>query len=183
MRRMQTVVGVLFAAVALCALGGCGGNSSASSPPDSSASGVAASSPDQGQVARGAALAAYEGMWQAEQTAALTADWQSPVLAQYAGGSALSVLVRGLYSLQLQHLVIKGHLVVNADVTSSTPAADPTSAQIRDCSDDTHWLVYKQSGGLQDNVPGGHRHVTATVSDSSGTWKVTELNTGAEGTC
>lgn len=133
--------------------------------------------------AKSAALGAYNGMWADEQAAAVTADYQSPLLAEHATGAALSVLVRGLYSLRLQHLVIKGQLATHPEVTSLTPPAHPTAAAVVDCFNDSHWLAYKDAGGLQDNVPGGRRHVTATVTDVSGVWKVTELNTGAEGTC
>lgn len=129
------------------------------------------------------ALAAYNAMWADEQAAAVTAHYQSPLLARHATGAALSVLVRGLYSLRLQHLVIKGHLVTHPQVTSLMPMPSPTSAAVSDCFDDTHWLAFNAAGGLQDNVPGGHRRVTATVTDANGIWKVTQLDTGVEGTC
>lgn len=40
---------------------------------------------------------AYLGMWQAFFTASRTADYQSPSLDHYAAGSALELLVHGLY--------------------------------------------------------------------------------------
>ncbi len=130
-----------------------------------------------------AALDAYSGMWQAEEVAARTDDYQSPLLPARASGAALSLLVRGLYDYRLQHLVIKGQLVLHPKVTSLTPSGDPTTANILDCSDDTHWLVYKTSGGLQNNIPGGHRRTTAVVQEVGEQWKVTKLDAGAEGTC
>lgn len=39
-----------------------------------------------------------------------------------------------------------------------------------DCFDDTHWLVYKSSGGLEDNSPGGHRKVSAVVQSGGIVW-------------
>jgi hypothetical protein len=54
---------------------------------------------------------------------------------------------------------------------------------VSDCFDDTHWLAYKATGGLENNVPGGHRKISAVVTDIDGTWKVTQLDTGAEGSC
>ncbi|MHB8452696.1 MAG: hypothetical protein ACYDAQ_19920, partial [Mycobacteriales bacterium] len=133
--------------------------------------------------AAAAALAAYNGMWADEVVAARTADYQSPLLAQHAAGAALSLLIRGLYSYRLQRLVIKGQLVTHPVVTSLSPPGDPTKATVLDCSDDSHWLVYRAAGGLENNVPGGHRRVTAVVREVGGVWKVTELSTGAEGTC
>ena len=76
-----------------------------------------------------------------------------------------------------------GTPVTHPTVTSLTPATDPTQANVSDCFDDTHWLAYKATGGLENNVPGGHRHVSAVVTDIAGTWKVTQLDTGAEGSC
>ena len=63
------------------------------------------------------------------------------------------------------------------------PQPELTQATISDCFDDTHWLVYKDTGGLQDNVPGGHRRIQATVVDTGGVWKVTQFSGEAEGTC
>lgn len=68
-------------------------------------------------------------------------------------------------------------------MTSLMPMPSPATAAVLDCFDDTHWLAFKASGGLQDNVPGVHRRVTATVTKVAGLWKVTVLDTGAEGTC
>lgn len=122
-------------------------------------------------------------MWADEVAAARTADYQSPLLAHHAAGAALSLLIRGLYSYRLQHLVIKGQLVTHPVVTSLSPPGAPTEATVLDCSDDTHWLVYRAAGGLENNIPGGRRRVTAVVRDLGGVWKVTQLNTGAEGSC
>lgn len=122
-------------------------------------------------------------MWADEVAAAATADYQSPLLARHAAGAALSLLVRGLYTYRQKGLVAKGQPVTHPQVTSLSPAADPTQATVLDCFDDTHWLVYKVSGGLENAVPGGHRRVTAVVQDVGGVWKVTGLTTGAEGTC
>jgi hypothetical protein len=134
-------------------------------------------------IAEGEALVAYRGMWADMASAARTADYQDPILAQHASGAALSVLVQGLYSYRQEGLVIMGTPVTHATITSVAPAANPTVANVSDCFDDTHWLAYKASGGLENNVPGGHRQVSAVVTDTNGTWKVTTLETGAEGSC
>jgi hypothetical protein len=170
--------------VGVVVLSACGGTSSKTSSPvsDSTSVGLTTSTPMVPPAAT-AALVAYTGMWDAEEVAARTDDYQSPSLPAHASGAALSLLVRGLYDYRLQHLVIKGQLVLHPRVTSLTPSGDPTTAEVVDCADDSHWLVYKASGGLKDDIPGGHRRVTATVQYAAGAWKVTELNSGAEGTC
>jgi hypothetical protein len=184
-RHLTRPVAVAGLATALGALTGCGASShvAARSTPATVPTTLAVTASAPPPAAASAALAAYNGMWQSEQTAALTADYNSPLLSEHAAGAALSILVRGLYSAHLQNLVVKGALVTHPRVTMLTPAQGPTQATIVDCFDDTHWLNYKASGGLQNGVPGGHRRVTATVTDSTAGWKVTLLNVGAEGTC
>jgi hypothetical protein len=122
-------------------------------------------------------------MWADMVSAAATTDYQDPILAEHASGTALSTLVQGLYSDRQQGIVIMGKPITHATIISLTPAADPTQANVSDCFDDSRWLAYKATGGLANNVPGGHRQVSAVVSDIAGTWKVTELATGAEGSC
>jgi hypothetical protein len=139
--------------------------------------------PSPATIARQEALAAYRAMWEDMATAAKTADYRSPLLAQHAAGAALSILVRGLYTDKRTGIVVKGQPVTNARVVSLSPPANPTKASIVDCFDDRHWLNYKVSGGLQNSVPGGLHHTTATVSDINGVWKVTQLHVEASGTC
>jgi hypothetical protein len=182
-------VAVASAPLTLSACGGgshSAGNSSVTTTSGSSSrdAPTSTSSPSTPSLrAAGNALAAYRGMWANMVVAARTADYQDPILAQHASGAALSTLVQGLYSYRQQGLVIMGTPVTHPTVTSLTPSADPTQANVSDCFDDTHWLAYKTTGGLENNVPGGHRQVTAVVSDIGGTWKVTQLDTGAEGSC
>jgi len=115
--------------------------------------------------------------------AARTADYRSPLLPHHAAGKALSILVRGLYTDKRMGIVGKGHPVTNARVVRLSPPASPTRAFIVDCFDDTHWLNYKVTGGLQNNVPGGLHRTTATVVDADGVWKVTQLHVETSGTC
>ena len=122
-------------------------------------------------------------MWADMVTASLTSDYQSPLLSEHASGEALSVLVQGLAKNQAQGIVTKGEPVLHPQVTSLTPAANPTQATISDCFDDTHWLEYKTSGGLVNNIPGGQHATMAIVMDTGGTWKVTQLAVQATGTC
>jgi hypothetical protein len=122
-------------------------------------------------------------MWSDMVTASQTSDYKSPLLSEHASGSALSVLVQGLAKNQALGIVTKGKPVLHPQVTSLTPAADPTQATITDCFDDTHWLEYKSTGGLVDNTPGGRRATTAILVDTNGSWTVTQLAVQATGTC
>lgn len=182
---VRQLAGVIVAVLLLCAA--CGSAARVAGPPQLPTTSVAPPSsalpkPNPDPVTA-AVVAAYNGMWADEQVAALTSDWQSPLLAQHASGAALSLLVRGLYSYRMQHLVIKGQPVTHPAISALTPTCAPRRATVRDCFDDTHWLVYKAAGGLKNNVPGGHGRVTAVLSQLNGTWKVTELTTAAAGTC
>ncbi|MFC9916635.1 hypothetical protein [Streptomyces sp. NPDC127197] len=80
--------------------------------------------------------------------AAKTSDWNSPQLAQYATGDALSAILRGMYADHLNGLVTKGEPKNDPKVTSATPAANPTTVMISDCGDSTHWLKYRQDSSF-----------------------------------
>jgi len=116
-------------------------------------------------------------------TVSRTSDYKSPLLSQHATGSALSVLVQGLAKNQTLGIVTKGKPVLHPQVTSLTPAADPTQATITDCFDSRRWLDYKTTGGLTNNTPGGQHATSAMVTDTGGIWKVTQLAVQAAGTC
>lgn len=164
-------------------LAGCGSGSISSAPHHPTTTVPSTAVPSPSQRTASAALAAYRAMWADVTIASRTADYQSPLLPQHAAGQALSTFVRNLYTFQHEGLVIKGAPVVHPQVVSMSPTTDPTAVDIVDCFNDTNWLDYKASGGLQNNVPGGHRRVTATVEGMGGIWKVTQITVGAEGTC
>lgn len=184
-----TSVAVLVAAIAVAA--GCSAGNprthdpAAASPAGSTRpiTGKTSATVSPTDVARRQALAAYQAMWNDMAIAARTADYQSPLLPQHAAGATLSTLTRGLYTDKRQGLVIKGHPVTHPLVRSVAPPGEPTRVVVVDCFDDTHWLNYKTSGGLQDHVPGGRHATTAVLSKDNGVWKVTELAVRASGTC
>jgi len=134
-------------------------------------------------VAKSQALAAYHAMWSDMAVAARTADYRSPLLPHHAAGKALSILVRGLYTDKRMGIVVKGKPVTHARAVALLPSTSPSKVLIVDCFDDRHWLNYKVTGGLQNNVPGGLHHTTATVVDIDGAWKVTRLLVEKSGTC
>jgi len=172
------VVGVLVT--------GCGdsGSSAKTDPSTTSTRATTAVSEDAVATARKEAVAAYNAMWADMASAARTADYQSPRLARHADGDALSQLSRGLYANKQHGIVAKGNPVTNPTVTSVTPSATPTSVAISDCFDATHWLNYiVATGELQNDIPGARHATTATVGLVNGSWKVTELAVGQDGSC
>src|SRR5260221_3990398 len=106
-------------------------------------------------------------MWAVFVTAAQTANWKYPPLGAHATGTALSQIVQGLYGQQRKGLVTKGTPPSFApEVVKLTPATVPTSADIRDCVDDTHWVNYvAATGKLENGVPGGWGVGLAPVSE------------------
>jgi hypothetical protein len=161
---------------------GCGdsGSSAKTDPSTTSTRATTAVSEDAVATARKEAVAAYNSMWADMASAARTADYQSPRLERHAAGDALSQLSRGLYANKQHGIVAKGDPVTNPSVTSVTS----TSVAISDCFDATHWLNYvAATGELQNDIPGARHATTATVKVVNGSWKVTELAVGQDGTC
>jgi hypothetical protein len=132
-----------------------------------------------------AAIAAYLGMWQDFAKAGTTSDWQSPTLAQYATGIALSNMSRGLYADHYNGLITKGNATHDARVSSVDPASNPTTVVVTDCSDSTHAQKYQASNGQPANdSPGGRRLINAIVQkQSDGGWMVSDFGVQAVGTC
>lgn len=160
-------------------------SSGSTSTPHASASRAASpaaagsASPSDSATAQ-AALAAYTAMWGDVQAVGETSNYQDPRLAKHLGGKALVTISENMASDKARGIVELGAPVLHPRVI--TTAA--TTASVADCLDDTHWLTYyATTRQLTDNVPGGHRYVTATVTNENGTWKVTTLDTRGEGTC
>lgn len=164
------------------ALAACDGGT----PGGSRTSGPLVSAP--AQDARGSAeqqaLDAYRGMWRAYAKAGLTANPDEPDLARYASGEALQILKTGLANYRSKGHVLKGEYVSNPQIAGASPSGNPTKVSIRDCLDDSDFLVYRTSGELINDKPGGRRSALATVSDfGTGGWKVTTFGVQTVGTC
>jgi hypothetical protein len=130
------------------------------------------------------AIEAYRGMWRAYQEAGQTANPDHPQLAVYATDGALQTLTSGLQSIRDRGLVIKGEVVLDPRVSRVEPADNPTTIEITDCADTTNFLLYRQSGELYNDEPGGRRRVIATVTDTGDeVWKVSSFGAHDIGTC
>lgn len=131
------------------------------------------------------ALESYTAMWMTMAAVARTADWQSPRLSQYATGTALTTISRGLYIDHTNGQVTRGAPKLSPTVTSVEPSDEPTRVRIADCGDSTHWLKYDAATGeLVDDVPGGRRAITAVVDKQDDSmWRVSDFAVQELGSC
>jgi len=141
--------------------------------------------PDPVDEAKRSAVDIYRGMWLSYAEAATTSDWQSPRLGQFATGTALSTMTRGLYGDHYKGVVSRGLPILNPSVSSVEPAEAPTRIVVADCGDSTNWTRhYADSGEPADDEPGGKRHINAVVEKQvDGSWKVVEFGVQEIGTC
>jgi hypothetical protein len=177
-RSITTAVlaGVVTALAAACSSTG---SSTAAASGTATRPAAASESPSTSNPAT-EALAVYEAMWKDVTAAGATGNYQASYLSNHLAGQALLTITDNMASEKKQGIVGQGAPVLHPVVTSATAS----TASISDCLDDRAWLqVYASTGKLVDEVPGGFRATTATVTDQDGNWKVTQINTGADGTC
>ncbi|MGH3627952.1 MAG: hypothetical protein ACRDRL_11005 [Sciscionella sp.] len=126
------------------------------------------------------ALAAYEAMWTAVQLASVTSNYTDPRLGDHLAGQAYTTISENMAVNKANGIIGLGQPVLHPRVISS----NASTVTLADCMDDTHWLQYHAATHtLVDNLPGGHRYSTATVTNQNGTWKVTVIDTRADGSC
>jgi hypothetical protein len=188
----RRVAALFLVGLALCTTAACsstssstpGGTAGVTGPSAIPTSSAPPSPTSPADLAKQQALAAYAGMWHAMADAALTSDWQSPKLAQYATGDAQGVISRSLYTDHLNGVVTKGEPKVSPQVSSVDPRIDPTTVMISDCGDSTNWLKYKTNGQLVNDTPGGRRSIIAEAKkQQDGSWKVARFAVEGVGTC
>jgi hypothetical protein len=146
-------------------------------PPAPTASPSASGSP-QAQARQ-----AYLGMWQAFVAASKTADYQSPALAHYATGGALSLLTHGLYQNYRNGIVTRGQPTFDPQVTITSSGGSPVQANVTDCANSATWANYYQSGKPAPGASPGRQRVYAKLRPYFGVWKVTDLVVERVGTC
>lgn len=129
-------------------------------------------------------MAAFRGMIADWASAALTANYQDPVLAHHMSGSALSWVTQHLAVEQSEHVVVKGTpTLTNVSFGQQVPTSAPTEIVINSCFSDAAWLEYTTDGHLYNNQPGGGHKTQVLAVDQSGTWKIDQLAMNAVGTC
>ena len=175
-----------MAVLACCATGlaGCASGtpvSQSTALPDRTASAPAstAAAGDPQVLAR----EAYLGMWQAFFTASRTADYQSPSLDHYAAGSALELLIHGLYQYHEEGIVTRGTPSHSVAVTMTKTSLGTSEAKVTDCSDSAGSGTYYRSGKPAAGGAPGRQAIYAQVQPFDGTWKVTYLVVEKTGSC
>ena len=139
----------------------------------------------QAEIAGRKAVEVYLGMWRNMATAARTSNWQSPLLSQFATGTALTTISRGLYTDHQNGLVTLGEPKLSPSVAGMEPEDEPDLVRISDCGDSTNWLKYDAKTRLAaDDGPGGRRSISAVVTkQAGGHWMVSDFAVKAVGTC
>ncbi|GAB1512529.1 hypothetical protein JCM33774_45710 [Actinophytocola sp. KF-1] len=137
------------------------------------------------EVAGKKAIEVYLGMWRNMATAARTSDWRSPLLSQFATGTALTTISRGLYTDHQNGLVTLGEPKLSPSVAGAEPQEEPVLVRIADCGDSTNWLKYDAKTRLAaDDGPAGRRSISAVVTkEPGGRWMVSDFAVQAVGTC
>jgi hypothetical protein len=128
-------------------------------------------------------LSAYLGMWHAYVAASRTADYQSPSLAHYAAGGALSLLMHGLYSNFRNGIVTRGSPAFHPEVKVAVRNGQPFQAAVTDCANSADWTNYYKSGEPAPGERHGRQRILAQLLTFDGVWKVTLLVVQKEGTC
>lgn len=187
-RRSTHLAATAFVAVAGLGLSACSSDNTvvpASSVPTAPSSAASPTGVSPADVAKQKATATYLAMWSDMADAATTSDWKSPRLARNATAEALSKISRGLYADHYNNLVSKGKPENSPAVESVEPADNPTTVNIVDCGDDSHWIKYRADNGQPANDgPGGRRHINAVAKKAvDGSWKVTDFAIQDVGTC
>ena len=126
---------------------------------------------------------AYLGMWQAFFTASRTADYQSPSLDRYAAGSALELLIHGLYQYHQEGIVTRGTPSHDLSVTMTKTSLGTPEAKVTDCSDSAGSGTYYKSGMPAAGGATGRQAIYAQVQPFDGTWKVSYLVVEKAGSC
>ena len=125
------------------------------------------------------ALAAYRAMWDDLAAAAETSDAKHPGLGAHASGGALQLLRHMMTEDRKKEVVTKGQLRLGPVVEDN----GMMRVVIRDCADATDWLHYTTDGKPENDVPGGHHRIDATLFQRGGGWWVDRLSIGQVGSC
>lgn len=156
----------------------------ASKRPSQLAARPSPSSVESSETTRQTVIAAYEGMWNDYQKDLATANWQNPQSARHATGEALLALENALAVDEHHGWIGKGSVVLHPIVKALAGSGDMATAEVVDCADWTHAVLYvAATGALKDSTPGGWHLVDAKLVVKGGTWKVSTFATGAVGSC
>ncbi|MFC6091579.1 hypothetical protein [Saccharothrix lopnurensis] len=141
--------------------------------------------PGPAEAAREQGVHTYRRMWASFATAGMTADWQSPELALYATGTALSTLTQALFGYSQRGILTRGQPVLTPTVASVEPEESPAKVVVTDCGDSTNWTEhYADTGQPVDDKPDTRRRINAVVDkQADGSWKVSDFGVHEVETC
>ncbi|RKN26414.1 hypothetical protein D7318_03185 [Streptomyces radicis] len=124
-------------------------------------------------------VTAYLAMWEDATVASWTSDANHPRLNDHATDEALMLLEFVLEENAGRQQVSQGAPKHDVQVVESSAER----RRLRDCMDETDWLLYDSDGELVNSVPGSHRWVHATVERRDAQWIVTDLVLEEQATC
>jgi hypothetical protein len=172
--RGRFLLGAAVAALALTV--GCDGGASRVESSDGAGASASSRAPSN---TSDAAVAAYLEMWEDAAVASHTSDVDHPRLDDHAADEALTLLKFVMEGHAEDGHVARGGPRHDVDIVDSSPAR----RELRDCMDDTGWLMYDGDGELVNDVPGSHRRVDATVELRGDRWLVSDLFLHGAATC
>ncbi len=120
---------------------------------------------------------AHAGYWNADTRTSLGVGGTLYALFfKHATGSALEQQRVSVYDADRSGHFSQGRPVLQPTVTAAVPAAAPVTVRLRDCLDDSQWLVHvRATGALLDHRPGRRHPVVVTMARTSSGWKVADL--------
>ena len=125
------------------------------------------------------ALTAYRDYWATVETAALTANWRDPKLAEVATGPALQAVRQRLYGWARAHRIARGHVDLRPVLVSSSPRV----IRLTDCIDSTGWQLLTRDGPVPAARPAHRDYADVTLTARDGQWKVAGLNFAQDRSC
>ena len=115
-------------------------------------------------------VAAYRAYWAAWSKAGLTSDSSSPGLLDHTTGVQLNRVKKAFDDYKAKGVVVRG----NIELAPRVVAFNPPNASLRDCIAD-HTLSYDASGQTHDTDDQIRRHLSITLVQDAGTWKVSDI--------
>lgn len=179
MRTGLLAKGVVAVATTVLLVSGCSKRTSSRRLPASPATAGVSTAPSPSSVGDKEALAAYRAMMGDLVAVSRNPDENDARLRSHASANALALLRYMMKQDREKNVVAKGHVRVDPTILKSSAS----QVVLRDCADDSDWLLYSRDGKLENNVPGGRRRIDATLEKRDGGWRVERLYFDEVGTC
>jgi hypothetical protein len=124
-------------------------------------------------------------MWRDIMAVSLTSDYTNPRLAAHLTGDALGQWTQTIGNDKAKGWVARGALTWNPTVRSATPSGHPTTVEVQDCLDDTHWVAYTKDGKpVSVGNPSGRQASASIITlQADRVWRVSAQTIGKVGTC